>query len=216
MGEAAKRADEEPTRNERAQALLDAAEAMLEQGGVEALSARAVAERAGVNKGLVFYYWGSTTGLFEQVLERYYERHKAALAAAFAVEGTLRERVHHVVDAYLDFMEEHGTYARIVQQQVASGGAHLPIVRKHLGEVLEMTTRMLAEVMPARGPLSPPHFHVSISAVVINYFTYGPVLAHAFPSGDPLGADALAERRAHVHWVVDAWLDGLEREAQRG
>jgi len=212
MGEAATK-DEEPTRNERAQALLDAAEGLLEEGGVEALSARAVAERAGVNKGLVFYYWGSTTGLFEQVLGRYYERHKAALAGAFAGEGTERERVHHVVDAYLDFMEANGTYARIVQQQVASGGAHLPLVRKHLGEVLELTTRMLAEVAPESGPLSAPHFHVSMSAVVINYFTYGPVLGHAFPNGDPLCPEALAERRAHVHWVVEAWLDALAHRA---
>jgi AcrR family transcriptional regulator len=210
MGEAAKKT-EEPTRNERARALLDAAEELLGEGGVEALSARAVAERAGVNKGLVFYYWGSTTGLFEQVLERYYERHKASLADAFEVEGTLRERVRHVVDAYLDFMEENGTYARIVQQQVASGGAHLPLVSEHLSEVLEMTTRMLAEVTPPSGPLSAPHFHLSLSAVVINYFTYGPVLGHAFPNADPLCPEALAERRAHVHWVVDAWLDALER-----
>jgi AcrR family transcriptional regulator len=205
--------DADEARTERARALLDAAEALLEEAGVEALSARTVAERAGVNKGLVFYYWGSTHGLFEQVLERYYERHKASLEAAFDAEGSLRERVHHVMDEYLDFMEENGTYARVVQQQVASRGPHLSLVEKHLTEVLGLTARMLADVTPSDGPLSARHFHLSISAVVINYFTYGPVLRAAFPGGDPLAAAALAERRAHVHWVVDAWLDGLERAA---
>ena len=196
-------------RNERAQALLDAAEALLEEGGVEALSARAVASRAGVAKGLVFYYWGSTAGLFEQVLVRYYERHKRSLAEAFGAEGDIRARLHHVIDAYLDFMDDNVTYARIVQQQVASGGAHLPLVQRHLSEVLAMTTRMLEGVTPAEGPLSAAHFHLSLSAIVINYFTYGPVLAHAFRDGDPLSAPSLAERRAHVHWVVDAFLDSL-------
>ncbi len=200
---------EEQGRTERAQALLDAAEALLSESGVEALSARAVAARAGVAKGLVFYYWGSTTGLFEQVLERYYARHKAALAEAFEDDRPLRERLHRVIDAYLDFMEHNGTYARIVQQQVASGGTHLPLVRRHLSEVLAMTTRMLEGVTPATGPRSAAHFHLSLSAIVINYFTYGPVLAHAFAGGDPLGEEGLAERRAHVHWVVDAFLDAL-------
>lgn len=201
---------EDEARNERAQALLDAAEALLAEGGVEALSARAVASRAGVAKGLVFYYWGSTTGLFEQVLERYYARHKRALADAFEREGSLRQRLHHVVDAYLDFMEANGAYARIVQQQVASAGPHLPLVRRHLSEVLQMTTRMLAGVTPDAGPLSAAQFHLSLSAIVINYFTYGPVLSDALPGGDALGEEALHERRAHVHWVVDAFLDRLE------
>lgn len=197
---------DDPARTARAQALLDAAEGLLEEGGVQALSARSVAERAGVNKGLVFYYWGSTTGLFEQVLTRYYERHKASLAEAFSRDGSLRERFHHVVDVYLDFMDDNDAYARIVQQQIASGGAHLPLVKKHLQEVLSMTTGMLAPLTPETGPTSAKHFHVSLSAVVINWVTYGPVLL-----GDVANSTAMrAERRQHVHWVVDAWLDRLE------
>ncbi|MBO6938445.1 MAG: TetR/AcrR family transcriptional regulator [Deltaproteobacteria bacterium] len=196
---------EEPT-NERARALLDAAEELLEELGMEALTARAVAERAGVAKGLVFYYFGSTHELFERVLERYYARHKASLAEAFAGEGDHRERLHRVVDEYLDFMEENVTYARIVQHQIASEGPHLPLVRRHLREVLELTREMLRGITPSRGPRSAEHFHVSLSAVVINYFTYGPVLLDDALEDRPLG-----ERRAHVHWVVDSWLDGLER-----
>lgn len=213
---------EDDARNARAQALLDAAAQLLAEGGLEALSARAVAERAGVAKGLVFYYWGSTAGLFEQVLTRYYERHKADLERAFAKPGSMRERLHHVVDAYFDFMVEHGSYARIVQQQIASEGAHVSLVRTHLSEVLALTTRMLAGVLPSSGPLSAPHFHLSLSAVVINYFTYGPIVQSALPGGDALGRQALRDRRAHVRWVLDAWLDALEREgssasdAQRG
>lgn len=190
--------------NARQQALLDAAEAILEESGVEALSARAVADRAGVAKGLVFYYWGSTTGLFEQVLERYYARHKASLAGAFGSEGSLRERLHRVVDAYLDFMEDNDAYARIVQQQIASGGPHLALCQRHLREVLQLTRRMLEDVTPKRGPTSAAHFHVSLSAVVINWYTYGPVLL-----GEAAARRMKSERRAHVHWVVDAWLDAL-------
>lgn len=188
---------------------MDAAEALLEEGGVEALSARAVAERAGVAKGLVFYYWGSTAGMFEQVLERYYARHKASLAQAFEGDGDPRARFHRVVDAFLDFIEDNDAYARIVQQQIASGGAHLPLVQRHLREVLAMTTRMLADVAPSRGPTSAAHLHISLSAVVINWFTYGPVLL-----GDrALSRRGLRERRAHVRWVVDAWLDRLAADA---
>ncbi len=194
---------------DRRQQLMDAAEAILAEDGYEALSARRVAERAGLKKALVFYYWGSTVELFEKVLGRYYERHERLLADAMNVEGTLSERVHHVINAYLTFIEANQAYARIVQQQVSTGGPHLSLVQQHLGDVMATTARMLGDMMPDTGPLSARHFHLSLSAVVINYFTYGPVLGESYWGRDPMAAEALEERRAHVRWIVDAWLERL-------
>lgn len=200
------------TKKTKKDLILEAAEALLHEEGYEALSARAVAERAGVNKALVFYHWGSTTALFEAVLVRYYERHKAALEDAYAQPGTTRERMHRVVDDFLDFMESERAYARIVQQQVSSGGEHVPLVRAHLSSVLDITTRMLEGVTPTKGPLSARHFHLSLSALVINYFTYSPMLVPEGSTYDPFTEEALAERRSHVHWVVDTWMDALEKQ----
>ena len=199
----------ETTQKSKKDLILEAAEQLLGEAGYEALSARAVAERAGVNKALVFYHWGSTSALFEAVLVRYYERHKASLEDAFDQPGTPRERMHRVVDDYLDFMESEQTYARIVQQQVSSGGEHVPLVRAHLSSVLEITKRMMKGVTPEKGPLSARHFHLSLSALVINYFTYSPMLVPEGSDYDPFTDEALAERRSHVHWVVDTWLDAL-------
>ncbi len=198
-----------PSRHGTALAILDAAEALLAEGGMRALSARAIAERAGVRKGLVFYYWPNTDALFEEVLGRYYERHAAALAAAFATEGDVRARMHRMIDAYLDFVERHHTYARVVQEQIASGGPYVDLVRAHLSDVLKITARALEGVLPERGARSVQHFHLSLSSLVINYFTYGPVLGRAWWGKEPLGARGLSERREHVHWVIDAWLEKL-------
>lgn len=197
-------------RKEKAEAILEAAAELLVEEGYAGLSARAVAERAGVKKALVFYYWGSTSQLFEAVLEQYYDAHKQSLAEAFQRPGSARERFHHVLDVYLDFMESSDAYARIVQQQVASRGEHLPLVERHLREVLAMTTEALAPIV-GTGPLAPRHFHLSLSAIVLNYFTYAPVLGPDAQGREPMSAAALAERRAHVHWVVDAWLDALAK-----
>ncbi len=72
----------------------------------------------------------------------------------------------------------------------------------HLAEVQSRTAELLAAHVAADGPLSSRHFHLSLSAVIINFFTYGP--AYGFePEID------LDERREHVHWLVDAWLARL-------
>lgn len=55
----------------RQETLLDAAERLLVREGYAALSTRRIAAEAGVNHGLVHYYFGSMEELSIQVLERF-------------------------------------------------------------------------------------------------------------------------------------------------
>ena len=55
-------------------AFLDAAERLLVEVGHEGITTRRLAEEAGVNHGLVHYYFGSMENLLVRVLERFTER----------------------------------------------------------------------------------------------------------------------------------------------
>jgi AcrR family transcriptional regulator len=72
-------------RQEAVQALLDAAERLLVEQGYGAITTRKLAERAGVNAGLVHYYFGSMEEVMAQVLERFtaglIERQRAMYAS---------------------------------------------------------------------------------------------------------------------------------------
>lgn len=189
-------------------AIRDAAEALMLEGGLSALSASAVAARAGVNKALIFYYFDSVAELVSAVLSRYYERHREALEHAFDSEGTVRERLLTFADRYFDWMTENRAYARIVQEHVARRGEHAAVVSDHTRELLRVCREELTGVLPADGPLSIPHFYLTIAASVINYFTYAPLLEVEW-GRDPLSDEALEERRAHLRWMVEAFLDKL-------
>jgi AcrR family transcriptional regulator len=56
------------------EALLDAAEQLLVDVGYAGITTRRLAETAGVNHGLVHYYFGSNENLLVQALERFTER----------------------------------------------------------------------------------------------------------------------------------------------
>ena len=56
------------------EALLDAAERLLVDVGYARITTRALAEEAGVNHGLVHYYFGSNENLMVRALERFTER----------------------------------------------------------------------------------------------------------------------------------------------
>ena len=188
--------------------ILQAAEEVLGELGYEGASVMAIARRAGVNKALVFYHWGSKADLFEHVLERYYSGHREALRDAFESEGSLTERFHRMVDAYMDFIDENRLYPRLVQQQISGGGPHLELVQRHLEAFFTWTTQALAQITPDNGPLAARHFYLSLSGIVVNYFTYAPVLGSLWGQ-DPLSREAVAERREHVHWLVDTMLERL-------
>src|SRR5687767_15267873 len=56
------------------EALMDAAERLLVDAGYAGITTRRLAEEAGVNHGLVHYYFGSVENLLVRTLERFTER----------------------------------------------------------------------------------------------------------------------------------------------
>lgn len=202
-------------RGETASLILQAADEMFGELGLDGVSVRDVAERAGVNKALVFYYFASKEKLFEAVLERYYEVHRAALEASFQSDAPLAQRLHALVDAYLDFIEQHRRYPRLVQALVVGNPAFHPFIQRNLEPMFRFTEAVLVGISPEHGHLAARHFFLDISAAVINTFTYAPVLAPMW-GGDPLAPAALAERRQHLHWLADALLTGLTSASTSG
>ena len=164
-----------------------------------------------MNKGLVYYHHGSKAELFERVLEGYYRRHAEALSEGFAHGGDLRERLHGVMDAYLDFLEENHRYAQLVQREIIGGSEMLPPIRKGLALLYEWLAENLAPVCPPTGPLAARHFFVSFSGLAITYYLYAPGIEPLW-GDDPMSAKNRRQRREHLHWMVDVSLDRLEQE----
>ena len=69
------------------EALLDAAERLLVNVGYSGITTRRLAEEAGVNNGLVHYYFGSIENLLVRTLERFTERLIARQRALYADPG---------------------------------------------------------------------------------------------------------------------------------
>jgi AcrR family transcriptional regulator len=63
-------------------ALLDATQALMLEEGYAAVTTRRLAQRAGVNNGLVYYYFGTMDGLYIELFRRGAERSLARLRQA--------------------------------------------------------------------------------------------------------------------------------------
>ncbi|MBT3221220.1 MAG: TetR family transcriptional regulator [Proteobacteria bacterium] len=199
-----------------AERIFAAAEELFGRSGHDGVSMRDIARRAGVNKALVFYYYGNKRALFEQVVEGYYTAHQEALAEAFAEEeGTLRDRLHRVLDAYIDFINENRNYARLVQREAGQSEDNIALIQRGLLPLYEWTVKAISEIAPQKGHLAARQFFLTFSASVVNYFTYAEVLAPLW-GNDPFSPAAVEERRQHLHWLVNTALDRLEAEVKVG
>ena len=82
-------------------ALLDGAVRLLVEFGYARITTRRVAEEAGVNHGLVHYYFGSMENLLLRVLERFTERLIARQQAMYAADTPFAEKWRQAM-RYLD------------------------------------------------------------------------------------------------------------------
>ena len=96
-----------PARVEAEEELLDAAERLLVSAGYASLSTRLVAKEAGVNHGLVHYYFGSMENLLLRVLERFTEQ---------LIE---RQRAMYAADA--PFIDKWRTAMGFLEEDIAAG-----------------------------------------------------------------------------------------------
>src|SRR3954470_15803137 len=88
-------------RAEGEEALLDAAERLLVDVGHAGITTRRLAEEAGVNHGLVHYYFGSNESLLVRALERFtgrlIERQRALYAADEPFVEKWRTAMRHLI-----------------------------------------------------------------------------------------------------------------------
>src|SRR6185312_7356817 len=120
-----------PARAAAEEALLDAAERLLAGAGYAAVTTRRLAEEAGVNHGLVHYYFGSNENLLVRALERFTERLIARQRELYAADLPFAEKWRTAM-AYL--VSEDATYEKVWLELQALGWNN-PGLRAHLAGV---------------------------------------------------------------------------------
>lgn len=205
---------EEP-KTPAAQRILEAASELFGELGYEGTSLRAVAERAGVAKGLAFHHFGTKAHLLELVLQRFYEGQREALAPALMQDAPPEKRLHDLVDAYFDFSKEHYRFPRLIQTMTARDATALEIVQRQYQPMFQFTLPLIEELAPKEGPMSSRQFYLTFTGAVLNYFGYADIVRPAI-GVDPLSPEGLEERRQHLHFILDGLIAHLKKHHEAG
>ncbi len=99
---------------ERKQQLIDAAMVLFAEGGYAATRISDICERAGVAKGLFYWYFPTKLDLFSELVRSMRQRLRRSQAAAMEADADPIERVRQGTAASVRFMAEHATYFTLV------------------------------------------------------------------------------------------------------
>ncbi len=88
-------------------ALVEAGLALLEEGGLAALTLRACAARAGVSHAAPKNHFGSLHGLVTAIAAEGFRRHAIFMREGLAAGAAPGERLHAALEGYVRFATEH-------------------------------------------------------------------------------------------------------------
>ena len=193
------------------QQILRAAMAEFAEAGLGGARIDGIAQRAGVNKRLIYYYFGGKDELFLAVLEQTYADIRTAeqalhLEAADPVEAVRRLVAftwqHHVAHPeFLNLLNSENLHrARHLKQSKRIREMNSPLIQT-LGDVLE---RGRQEGL-FRGGVDPLQLYISIAGLAYFYLSNNHTLSAIF-GHDLMAPKALSQRLSHITEVVMGYV----------
>jgi AcrR family transcriptional regulator len=125
-------------------AIMDAAERLLVEVGYAGITTRKLADEAGVNPGLIHYYFGSMDDVFLRVLERFTSRLTERQAAMYAGDAPWIEKWRTAM-RYLVEDRANG-YQKILYELFAMSW-NKPEIRTRIARVNERWTETVADAV---------------------------------------------------------------------
>ena len=210
-----KRADDKkPQRRDPAATrgkLLTAARREFASSGLAGARVDEIAARAGVNKQLVYHYFGDKDALYLAVLEWVYEEIRAQ-ERKLNLEGLPPEKaIKKLIESSFDHLAAHPDFIVLLNDENRGGARHVRGSRKleamH-SPLVSLVSTILGQGVKTgifRKGINPVHLYISIAGLSYFYFSNTPTLSAIF--GKDLSSRAA--RQARRRHVVDLVMHSL-------
>jgi TetR/AcrR family transcriptional regulator len=191
--------------------LLTAARREFARSGLAGARVDEIAARAGVNKQLVYHYFGDKDALYLAVLEWVYEEIRAHELKLNLAGLPPRQAIKKLIESSFDHLALHPDFILLLNDENRSGARHVRGSRKleamHSPLVSMVSTILKQGVREGafRRGINPVHLYISIAGLSYFFFSNTPTLSAIFGK-DLTTAAAKRARRKHV---VDLVMQAL-------
>jgi TetR/AcrR family transcriptional regulator len=193
------------------QKLLTAARREFADAGLAGARVDEIATRAGVNKQLVYHYFGDKDALYLAVLEWVYEEIRTQERNLNLTGLPPKQAIRKLIESSFDHLAAHPDFILLLNDENRGGARHVRGSRRleamH-SPLVSMVSKILSEGVREgvfRKGINPVHLYISIAGLSYFFFSNTPTLSAIF--GKDLASQAA--RRARRKHVVDLVLQAL-------
>ena len=185
------------------QKLLVAARREFAASGLAGARVDDIAARAGVNKQLVYHYFGDKDALYLAVLEWVYEELRAQ-ERKLNLDGLPPDKaIRKLIEASFDHLAAHPDFIVLLNDENRGGASHVAGSRKITAmhsPLVDMVSKILSEGVKAgtfRKGINPVQLYISIAGLSYFFFSNTPTLSAIFGK-DLTSKVSKSARRKHV------------------
>jgi AcrR family transcriptional regulator len=189
------------------QAILDAAREEFALLGLAGARVDSIAERAGLNKRLIYYYFSSKDDLFLAVLESAYANIREAEKELHLLDLPPAEAVRRLMEFTWNYYLEHPEFITLLNSANLHQARHLE-KSKRVREMNSPVIQTLGDILERgrkegvfRGGVDPVHLYISIAGLAYFYLSNNYTLSAIF-GRDLMTRKARSERLSHMCDVI--------------
>ncbi|MFC0278353.1 TetR/AcrR family transcriptional regulator [Falsigemmobacter intermedius] len=191
--------------------ILTAAREEFAEAGYNGGRIDSIARRSGLNKQLVYYYFGSKDDLYRAALEAIYSEIRLKERELDLRTLPPEEAITRLIDFSLNYLAQHNEFIRMLADENAMGAPHMQNAETMLATNSPLISMIGATLRDGeaqgifRKGVDPLELYISIAGMTFFYFANGKTMSAIF--GRNLADPAVIESyRSHIVTMV---LKGL-------
>ncbi|MCD6067925.1 MAG: TetR/AcrR family transcriptional regulator [Bacteroidetes bacterium] len=192
------------------QKILDAAEEVFHQKGYDGARMQEIAEEAGINKGLLHYYFKTKDKLFEAIFSMALNRMVSKISAILDLDISLDQKIDLIVEQYMALFTRNPNLPRFVLNELNKNPDEF-IARHFNGDIKRAFAGFAVSVQREieKGtiqPIDPRHLLMNMISLIIFPFIGRPMIQVVFGIDNTEFKKLISERREHIKRFLNAAL----------
>lgn len=183
--------------------ILEIAKIEFQAKGESGVRMQSIADKAGVNKALIHYYFKNKEGLFKAVFKETAQKSIFPIIQILGEDKPLEQKVKEFVHGYIDFLSENPDIITFVlgelkqrQDFVFKKDLLRPVFASLQAQLQEMHAKGLTIDIPVE------HFFISMMGMIITPFMAKPIIESVLVENEEDFKRLIEERKTYVPQLI--------------
>jgi AcrR family transcriptional regulator len=182
--------------------IMDTAKKLFVKKGLDGLKMRDLADEAGVNKGLLHYYFKNKETLFTEVFTDEAAQLYSHINEILQKDLSFESKLNQIVDKYFDMLQKNPGMPIFVMSEMAKNPGFLP---DSLQKEIRTTLGLLSAELSKKGDQGPEgtlNFLLSMLSLCIFPFIAKPLLQKAGDFNHEESLGFIVNRKEHIKTIL--------------